>query len=36
MIDIQSYTTKKHQQTLFRPLHSKLKKIQGLLACREI
>ena len=25
-----SWTTKKHQKTLLRPLHSKLKKIQGL------
>ena len=31
MIYILSWTTKKHQKTLSRPLHSKLKKIQGLL-----
>ena len=30
MIHILSWTTKKHQRTLSRPLHSKLKKIQGL------
>ena len=30
MIYILSRTTKKHQKTLSRPLHSKLKKIQGL------
>ena len=30
MIYILSWTTKKHQNTLFRPLHLKLKKIQGL------
>ena len=30
MIFILSWTTKKHQKTLSRPLHSKLKKIQGL------
>ena len=30
MIDILSRTTKKHQIILSRPLHSKLKKIQGL------
>ena len=30
MIHILSWTTKKHQKTLSRPLHSKLKKIQGL------
>ena len=30
MIHILSWTTKKHQQTLSRLLHSKLKKIQGL------
>ena len=30
MIYILSQTTKKHQKTLFRPLHSKSKKIQGL------
>ena len=30
MIYILSWTTKKHQKTLSRPLHSKLKKIQGL------
>ena len=29
-IYILSWTTKKHQKTLSRPLHSKLKKIQGL------
>ena len=29
MIYILSWTTKKHQNTLFRPLHLKLKKIQG-------
>ena len=31
MIYILSWTTKKHQRTLSRPLHSKVKKIQGLL-----
>ena len=31
MIYILSWTIKKHQETLSRPLHSKLKKIQGLL-----
>ena len=30
MIYILSWTTKKHQKTLSRPLHSKLKQIQGL------
>ena len=30
MIHILSWTTKKHQKTLSRPPHSKLKKIQGL------
>ena len=30
MIHILSWTNKKHQKTLSRPLHSKLKKIQGL------
>ena len=30
MIYILSWTTKKHQKNLSRPLHSKLKKIQGL------
>ena len=30
MIHILSWTTKKHQKTLSRPIHSKLKKIQGL------
>ena len=30
MIFILSWTTKKHQKTLSRPLHSKLMKIQGL------
>ena len=30
MIHILSWTTKKHKKTLSRPLHSKLKKIQGL------
>ena len=30
MIDILSWTTKKHQKTLSRPLHSKSKKMQGL------
>ena len=30
MIYILSWTTKKHQTILPRPLHSKLKKIQGL------
>ena len=30
MIHILSWTTKKHQKTLSRPLHSKKKKIQGL------
>ena len=30
MIYILSWTTKKHQNTLSRPLHSELKKIQGL------
>ena len=30
MIYILSWTTKKHQKILSRPLHSKLKKIQGL------
>ena len=30
MIYILSWTTKKHQKTLSRPLHSKLKKIQGV------
>ena len=30
MIYILSWTTKMHQKTLSRPLHSKLKKIQGL------
>ena len=30
MIYILSWTTKKHQKTLSRPLDSKLKKIQGL------
>jgi len=30
MIHILSWTTKNHQKTLSRPLHSKLKKIQGL------
>ena len=30
MIYILSWTTKKRQKTLSRPLHSKLKKIQGL------
>ena len=30
MIYILSWTTKKHQKTLSRPLNSKLKKIQGL------
>ena len=30
MISILSWTTKKHQKTLSRPLHSTLKKIQGL------
>ena len=30
MIHILSWTTKNHQKTLARPLHSKLKKIQGL------
>ena len=29
MINILSYTNKKHQKILSRPLHSKLKKIQG-------
>ena len=31
MIYILSWTTKKHQKILSRPLRSKLKKIQGLL-----
>ena len=31
MIYILSWTTKEHKKTLSRPLHSKLKKIQGLL-----
>ena len=30
MIYILSWTTKKHQKTLFSPLNLKLKKIQGL------
>ena len=30
MIYILSWTTKKHQNTLFRPLRLKLKKIQGV------
>ena len=30
MTYILSWTTKKHQKPLSRPLHSKLKKIQGL------
>ena len=30
MIFLLSWTSKKHQKTLSRPLHSKLKKIQGL------
>ena len=30
MIYILSWTTKEHQKTLSRPLHSKSKKIQGL------
>ena len=30
MIYILYWTTKKYQNILFRPLHSKLKKIQGL------
>ena len=30
MIYILSWTTKKHQKILSRPLHSKLKKIRGL------
>ena len=30
MIYILSWTTKKYQKTLSRPLHSKLKKIQGV------
>ena len=30
MIYILSWTTKKHQKILSRPVHSKLKKIQGL------
>ena len=30
MIYILSWTTKKHQKTLSKPLNSKLKKIQGL------
>ena len=30
MINILSWTTKKHQKILYRPLNSKLKKIQGL------
>ena len=30
MIYILSWKTKKHQNTLFRPLHLKLEKIQGL------
>ena len=30
MVYILSWTTKKHQNTRSRPLHSKLKKIQGL------
>ena len=30
MIYILSWTTKKHQKTLSRPHHSKLRKIQGL------
>ena len=30
MIHILSWTTQKHQKTLSRPIHSKLKKIQGL------
>ena len=30
MIYILSWTTKKRWKTLFRPLHSKLQKIQGL------
>ena len=30
MIYILSWTTKKHQKILSRPLHSKLKKIQAL------
>ena len=30
MIHILAWTTKQHQKTLSRPLHSKLKKIQGL------
>ena len=30
MIYILSWTTKKHKKTLCRPLHSKLKKLQGL------
>ena len=30
MIHILSWTTKKHQKPVSRPLHSKLKKIQGL------
>ena len=29
MIYILSWTTKKHQRTLSRPIHSKVKKIQG-------
>ena len=30
MIHILSWTTKNHQKTLSKPLHSKLKKVQGL------
>ena len=30
MIHILSWTTKKHQKTLHRPLHSKPKNIQGI------
>ena len=30
MIHILSWTTKKHQKTLSRPLQSKVKKIQGI------
>jgi len=37
MIYVLSWTSKEHQKTLSRPLHLKLKKIQGLFkACTEI
>ena len=35
MIYIPPWTTKKHPKTLSRPLHSKLKKIQGLARNRK-